>query len=130
TFPMLKELFEAIYNRANENAKLAAAATDPKFFPFDPYKDTAYKKGDVLVFTQAKPPLRRHTVASLDDLVQFARDHMAEGRQGVCWYSLAGITFFLCDERRDHIVTLPLAYHPQFSFLQDQDAGDGEIEHR
>lgn len=127
---MLKELFEAIYNRADANAKLAAAATDPKFFPFDPYKETAYKKGDELVFTQARPPLRRHTVSSLEDLVQFAFDHMVGGKRGVCWYSLAGISFFLCDELRDHIVNLPLVYHPQFDFLQDQNSGDGSISQR
>lgn len=62
------------------------------------------------------PPLRKHTVHTLEDLVAAA---LKWGRQGAIWHSEDAVVLIVEDDDRRDRVTLPLRHHPQFESLRE-----------
>lgn len=63
------------------------------------------------------PPYRSHTVYSLEDLIQYARQ-LGDADDPVIWHSLDGVTLILDDSDRRAKVTFPLSYSDAMNALK------------
>lgn len=116
---MLKELFDAINQRAQ-------AAMAPNFVDWNPHKAHAYRRPDGSVATiDAEPAVRKHRLASIDDLAQFAKDHSQDG--GVFFYDAEQITFFLDDAARTHSAYIELDFSDPWRELNNLAGKNGRV---
>jgi len=120
---MLKELFQAI---ADQAIKASAPVKDA----FDPTKFYVYRdnEGELKTLGSAVE-FRRHSVNTIDDLAQFAKDHIDEVEMSSVFYNRNSITLFINDEDRRDRVTIELALSPQFTLMKELkgSAEQGEV---
>lgn len=118
----LKETIELIQ-------KTAIAAAGPKLVEeaADGRSATYVQEGQTFTIAR-RAANREHTVASLDDLIRFAKTR--DITTPTVWYC-HNCVVLLCDDsdRRDR-VTLPLPWSKQFSSLLDMEAGEHCFEQR
>lgn len=97
-----------------------AAAVQVATIPGDPVRVIVSQAGQHK-FEELPPPPRKHTVASLSQVVgavqRFGQGGENDDTAPTIWHNVAAVVAILEDERRADRVSLALAFSPQFSKL-------------
>ncbi len=109
---MLKEAISYVYDAGEKSAKnLRAHIIDQMCDP----RTIVFEHNGEIIMRDVEPPLRNHTVDSVEDLIAAAQ---VWGTTGVIWLSQQAAVLVTDDQDRREQVTLPLAFATVFDKLR------------